>query len=138
MSNFRDFENGGAVYGSWRTSSDSTSQTSLFTGMSANYNIPPKGISINVGTGRFTFDKAGVYMIAVALYLDGGNATTLSAAKNGASIYTASTYIHGSVDPVERSMTFVLDLAAGDYLTFASTIATITKVGSGFSATRIA
>ncbi len=78
------------------------------------------GIVYTPADGRFTIATDGVYKVDANYMLEtSANAlTNLLVQVNGASVYNHDTFVHTAVDPVERSVSVILDLTAGDYVEF--------------------
>jgi len=77
------------------------------------------GVTFDSSNGRFTVAKAGDYEITAVMYMNGTSAalTTFKLRKEGSTdIWSAETYVHGSVDPVERTINGIFTLAASDYV----------------------
>jgi hypothetical protein len=75
---------------------------------------PDGGISYDDTTGLITVANAGRYRItSVGYYFGGSGLLVMQIKLNGATEWQAQPYVHGSVDPVERSTNNIFDLAAG-------------------------
>ena len=87
-------------------------------GCTYNFNAS-SGITFNETSGRFTVLKAGVYEITAVIYMNGSTTalTSFKLRKNDTEdIWSAETFVHGSVDPVERTMNGIFTLSASDYI----------------------
>ena len=127
-------------YGSYHLTTDGTSNTNLFTTGTLSEHITPVDISFSSSNGRFTFGKAGKYKISLALIMNSGSGTkTVTVVKNSATtVHTMDFYIHGSVDPVERSAFMVLDMAINDYIDVNISSAVIAQIGTSISIVELA
>tara|TARA_Y100000310_G_scaffold73864_1_gene69999 strand:- start:192 stop:4478 length:4287 start_codon:yes stop_codon:yes gene_type:complete len=76
-----------------------------------------QGITYSTSNGRFTVDAAGVYDITFVgiLNAQSTDCSLLLYVNNSAEI-TATTQVHTSVDPVERTLTGIFSLNASDYI----------------------
>jgi len=73
--------------------------------------------TLNTATGQITINIAGTYKIDIVLFLIHSSSNILDLFviwKNGSPFWTASTLIHSSVDPVERTMSTIHTFAQGD------------------------
>jgi len=78
-------------------------------------NIPDSGDVAYDGSKYIVVSATGRYRVYGTAYIYGGSGiAVLDLLINGGSVWTASPYVHGSVDPVERSFSVLLNLTAGD------------------------
>jgi hypothetical protein len=115
----------------------STSHAAYVENTNWQHNLTAQGISFDSTTGRFTVTEAGVYEIALSIFLRGGTTTqednVLSIKKNGLVIWTADVNTHSSVDPNSQNIVFYKSLAAGDYIeaTYDSSASVATSAWAG-------
>lgn len=103
---------------SLRTTVNSSSTSLLFdVFQTANVSIlQSNAITHTTGDGRFTVDNIGNYLIQANLIINSSSNVVININVNGSTIQTYNTYVHGSVDPVERTITMIQTLSAGDYI----------------------
>jgi len=77
-------------------------------------------ITYTPSDGRFTIEEDGAYFIMLTghFYVTSSDEFRYIIKKNGADVWDHDWYIHGAVDPVERSTSLILELSDGDYLNF--------------------
>jgi hypothetical protein len=110
--------------------------------------LTSNGITFSSTNGRFSVPTGGTgtYEITIVVYLiqsANGQLVTWRLQKNGSTTaWEGTVYIHSSVDPVERSISVHLDLAAADYIQCqAQAVASQTlaiQAGTTFNIKRIA
>lgn len=127
-----------AAYGSWTKTASDPSSTDYFHTGSVDANVTAVGIVYTNSDGRFTVDEDGKYEISCCLYIETGNAHSIQVKINGTQEWVASTYVHTSVDPIERSIRVILDLSAGDYINIESSVSITTRAGTTCNIIRIA
>ena len=76
-----------------------------------------QGITYTASNGRFTVDAAGVYDVTFVGILEAQSTDcSLLLYVNTTAEITATTQVHTSVDPVERTLTGIFHLNANDYI----------------------
>jgi hypothetical protein len=73
--------------------------------------------TLNAATGQITINIAGTYKLDIVLFLIHSASAILDLFviwKNGTPFWSASTLVHSSVDPVERTMSTIHTFAAAD------------------------
>jgi len=121
---------GTPAYGAWRRTVDSPAGTNPFVNTAAVEMLIPSGITYTSSTGEFTVNSDGIYAIDAELYIEGGNTLTIYLYVNGILEYQMSTYVHTSVDPVNRSISALLDLKSGDDITINTSASVLAKEGT--------
>lgn len=100
------------------TNSSSTAQFIVFAAATVSSNITTENITLNSpAAGRYTVGKTGTYFLNCTLYLISSGIDTacrLSVFLNGVESHFVIAAIHSSVDPVERTLSVMMDLTAGD------------------------
>jgi hypothetical protein len=84
-------------------------------------NVTPVGFTYTTSTGVFDVTTTGTYKINITLFtFSSGVPSTMvmDLDVNSSTVWTATTAVHASVDPSERSMCVILDLTAGDDIEF--------------------
>jgi len=91
-----------------------------YTSYTSDANVTARGITYASGTGRFTVDNAGIYLITCLYNLNIGSSDEMNliVKKNGTSVYTHDVFIHSYTDPSGTTVSLVLQLAASDYINF--------------------
>lgn len=140
----------GHAFASITVTSDSTAAATEYDVFDAdNYpafsntvNVEAKDIAYTSTDGRFTVTAAGKYKIDCVLYLESAAIQTvfIDLNKSGATIWTSGPTVHSSVDPLERTISIIVDANASDYFNVtvdgASGNVTI-KPGTTFSIHRV-
>lgn len=100
------------------TNSSSTAQFIVFAAATVSSNITTENITLNSpAAGRYTVGKTGTYFLNCTLYLISSGIDTacrLSVFLNGVESHFVIAAINSSVDPVERTLSIMMDLTAGN------------------------
>jgi hypothetical protein len=92
-------------------------------------NVTAKNVTYTSTDGRFTANTDGTYELDVTVYISisASAVINMSAEVNGSQVWTAGPFVNNNVDPVERTITLLQDLTAGDYVNFYVDSATATR-----------
>lgn len=82
------------------------------------HNTSPVNFTYTSASGRFTAQESGSYFINAAIYLESTTTATgtMYLTVNGTERWRAEPVVHSSVDPVERTISLILDLNPNDYV----------------------
>jgi hypothetical protein len=99
-------------------------------------NTTPQNVTFLPASGRFRFDVAGTFLVAVTLVIQSNSTTgvaNLSFDVDGVEVYTTQVTIHSTVDPVERTIGIIVGVSATSYIEcfIASTDADTMQIMSG-------
>lgn len=106
------------------------------------HNAIPNKILYDSSLGSFTVEESGRFRLSLTFFVavSANLFVTLDVEKNGVNIYTVRSVVHSLVDPTERTVILILDLAVGDSLILYGTPSTSsyrTRPGTTFNLERI-
>lgn len=135
-------------------STANTAQTGLFNPFNTSTyggttsTLSSNGVTFSSTNGRFTINQTGTYEVTAVVYVEQSTTNYLDAfyvRENGSLTVwdgTNGAYIHSSVDPVERTISFIYNFTAGDYIELlvdsSSTFTALCHIGTTFNVKRIA
>jgi len=94
--------------------------TAFVSGTEYQHNCNPKDAVLTGSSGRFVFERSGLYNLLTTLTLETSTGSPqlgeLRYYKNGTQIYTQETAIHASTDPQERTMSLITSIDRDDYI----------------------